>query len=115
MKGMIKGILFFHSEMGTEGGFWAFQDEKFIHSDGFWSYKGLYILENGDKLIIYDKNNPEVVVWLGIISLKKHSVFTEAALGMWIHSDQEGISREEWAKFFFEEYPAELIPKSSPA
>lgn len=26
----IKGVLVFHSETGTEGGYWAFQDEKFM-------------------------------------------------------------------------------------
>ena len=26
----MKGVLTFHTETGTEGGFWAFQDERFI-------------------------------------------------------------------------------------
>ena len=33
-----KGVLVFHSETGTEGGYWAFQDEKFMG------------IENNDRL-----------------------------------------------------------------
>ena len=98
----MKGFCIFHSESGTEGGYWAFQDEKFI------SYEGLHILEDGNILIIYSKDNPETVVWSGIIALKQYEAFTQGASGMRIHADQNGINREEWAKFFFQEFPAEL-------
>ena len=35
----LRGVLEFYSETGTEGGYWAFQDEKFI---------GLPVQNNGD-------------------------------------------------------------------
>jgi hypothetical protein len=30
-KAILRGVTHFHSETGTEGGYWAFQDEKFMH------------------------------------------------------------------------------------
>jgi len=158
----LKGVCCFHSETGTEGGYWAFQDSRFITKnvlrpycrkcgkylepqkyenlkitkvlplnqeviDGkeppecpegqherevgdSWSYKGLHILENGDRLTIYSPENPTEIVWQGIISLRQYPLFTEDASGYWIHADQEGIARETWAAYFFKEYPAKLIP-----
>ena len=73
-----------------------------------WDYKGLHILKSGDRLTIYPKDNPEEIVWQGNIKLREYPLFTEDALGLWIHADQEGIDRETWARWFFDEYPAEL-------
>ncbi len=75
-----------------------------------WSYEGLHILENGDRLIIFDKQDPKKIVWEGVIQLNFYSVFTEAtSTGMWIHADQEGVERSVWEKFFLLHYPAKLI------
>ena len=151
----LEGKLFFHSETGTEGGYWAFQDSRFISQNTTryscrkcnlywdkkedllppelkskdilpnccspddhqfkpvceenWSYEGLYILEDGDKLTIYHPyNNKEV--WSGIIALKQHPLFTEDASGLWIHADQIGMGRKTWAEYFFREYRAKLVP-----
>ena len=111
----LSGVLHFWSETGTEGGHWAFQNEKFIfpptpnwpHEK--WSYAGLHVLENGDELIIYSKEVPNQIVWSGRIELIQHPLFTESAHGMWIHTDQKGIDREIWARWFIEGYPAKLI------
>lgn len=148
-NGEIEGICAFHSETGTEGGYWAFQDSRCIEKnvgygwckkcgkwlrnqttdtdivgdipggckDGAheeeigdsWSYEGLYILKDGDRLTIYSKDDPNEIVWSGTIKLRKYPPFTEDAFGMWIHADQEGVDRKIWAKWFFEEYPAALI------
>lgn len=89
--------------------YWAFQDSQFITGDS-WSYEGLHILENGDRLTIFSPDNPIQVVWSGTISLRRHPLFTEDAFGFWIHADQEGIDRELWATYFFKEYLAELTP-----
>ncbi|MHC4287295.1 MAG: hypothetical protein ACYSSJ_03230 [Planctomycetota bacterium] len=74
-----------------------------------WSMDGLYTLKNGDQLTIYDKKSPDAIVWTGIIQLHSYPLFTEEALGFWIHADQEGIDREIWAHWFHEKYPAKLI------
>lgn len=191
-----KGVLTFHSETGTEGGYWAFQDEKFMgienktrvctrcgrcwsagepqepkpfftywlhdprpnyldgyhyydepqdlplardesetfnirwtkrtndlalecyrkghegwkpmYPDGMWSYEGLHVLQDGDQLTIFDKDDPKKVVWDGKISLRQFGLFTEDAQGMWIHAEQKGIDRETWSNWFFKEYPARL-------
>ena len=161
-KRVLGGVCTFHSETGTEGGYWAFQDEKFIKRDaprGYckkcglwmrpqngviqatrvhtvsldadgqikaderpicadgdheeyvgdeWSYKGLHILKNGDRLTIFSKDNPEEVAWEGIINLHYLPLFTEDAHGLWIHHDQDGVVREEWALWFFKCHPARL-------
>lgn len=162
-----KGVCCFHSETGTEGGYWAFQDERFIdrfddnklcakcglyreflenwhnrrlkhpkslieywdgiiekackpekHSwqpafpNGKWSYEGLHILKDGDRLTVYSPKKLDEIVWSGDVSLKKFPVFSQDAFGLWIHADQVGVDRETWAKWFFEEYPAELITKA---
>ena len=106
----IKGACSFHTETGTEGGYWAFQDSRFISADGQWSYEGMYILRDGDRLTIYRPDKPREAVWSGIISLRKYPPFTEDAFGYWIHSDQNGVHREMWAMFFIHEYPADLVP-----
>ena len=158
-KAVLKGVCCLHLETGTEGAYWAFQDEKFIKKnvikpwckkcgkylktqdsnikvervlpvadalsgkkptdcpDGEheqetgeeWSYEGLHVLKNGDKLKIFSQSDPQLVVWSGTISLIHYPCFTEDALGVWIHDDQQGIQRETWAEYFFKEYPAELI------
>jgi len=146
----MKGVLTFHSETGTEGGYWAFQDEKYIkqnhhfgyckkcgiyfgymksHPDNLsvkqsiceheeyvgesWDYAGLHILRNGDNLKIFSKENPKEIIWEGEINLKEFDLFTEDALGFWIHADQVGEEREKWARWFLKNYPAELERKRS--
>ena len=108
-KTPLRGILHLFSETGTEGGYWAFQDDRFITAD-HWSYDGLHILVDGDELRIFSKEDPREVVWSGKISLQQFPLFTENAYGFWIHADQVGIDRPTWSRWFFEQNPAELIP-----
>lgn len=112
----LTGVCFFFSETGTEGGYWAFQDSKYISpsesdsSRASWSYKGTHILKNGDLLTVYDKDEPNRIIWSGIITLREYGLFQEHVFNCWIHADQEGIDRETWAVYFFTEHPAKLIP-----
>lgn len=162
----LRGVLHFHSETGTEGGYWAFQDERHIapnttrfactkcgaywdktddpvgpnaeshpegEDNGFgnpfcapnahdfqlvspedWSYEGLHVLKDGDELTVYDKDDPAKVAWSGTIKLRQFDLFTEHASGMWIHADQEGMPRDEWAALFFAQCPATLVPSPDP-
>ena len=113
----LPGLLHFWSETGTEGGYWAFQDERFIDASsrdwpfGRWRYEGLWVLKDGDELTIFDKFNPAQEVWRGAIRLREHPLFTESIGGLWIHADQEGLPRDMWAKWFMSGYPAEYWPK----
>jgi hypothetical protein len=127
---VIRGTLFLWSETGTEGGYWALQDEQHIVENcecphGYppdaphkhWSYDGLVVLEDGDHLKIFDEGGD--IYWEGWINLKQHPVFTEsvgvtdsstgASLGLWIHADQAGIDRNFWATPFMREYKGELV------
>ncbi len=114
-----RGVLYLFSETGTEGGYWALQDERFIAPPNEkypyeqWSYEGLHILKDGDELIIFSPEKPEEVVWQGQISLRLLPLFTEQASGLWIHADQEGIDRNTWASYFFNHHPAKLKTEKS--
>ena len=107
MPKSFQGVCLFFSETGTEGGYWAFQDSRYISGDQF-DYKGLHLLEDGDHLTIYAKESSKKVVWSGKISLKQHPNFTQSVFRWWIHAEQEGIDREVWAKYFFDYHPAKL-------
>ena len=137
----------FHSETGTEGGFWAVQDEAWIKpnttrfyctkchlywdksrdvdepvrvgeycqpgqhdfklvSPEDWSYEGLHVLHDGDELTVYGDHDE--VLWEGTIRLVQYDQFTQHAGGWWIHADQEGVDRIEWARLFMTEHRAVL-------
>lgn len=72
----------------------------------------MHILEDGERLTIYDKLKPKKVVWDGEIALQPYGLFTQDAFGMWIHADQVGIERTTWARWFFEHYPARLVTQA---
>jgi hypothetical protein len=56
MKEM-KRVSFLFSETGTEGGWWAIQEDGFVtevENEGQqWSYEGLRILGEGDDFTVY--------------------------------------------------------------
>jgi hypothetical protein len=74
-----------------------------------WEYEGLHLLKTGDVLTIFEQDTPQKVRWQGEIELVQLPLFTEDALGYWIHADMKGWVREEWAQLFFDGYPAELV------
>ena len=106
----LRGVCFFFSETGTEGGYWAFQDSAYIKSPEEWSYDGLHVLKNGDRLTIFSPDDSGRVVWSGVIALQLFPLFSESASGLWIHANQQGADRAKWAEYFFKQYPAELNP-----
>lgn len=130
---VIWGLTHFHSETGTEGGYWAVQDIRGIDQTrlgrpGSWSYYGLLRLQDGDRLTIFqpeglplqgDKpyarlNWEDWVLWQGEIRLRTFPPFTEDALGYWIHAEQEGVPREQWARWFIREHPCRLETTRAP-
>ena len=44
MKEM-KGVTFLHSETGTEGGWWAMQEDGFANEDGHWDMRACSTLK----------------------------------------------------------------------
>jgi hypothetical protein len=110
---ILDGKIHLFNETGTEGGFWAFQDAKHIKPHEIfgeaWSYDGLHVLKNGDKLTIFDKNDPNKVIWSGVVDLQLLGLFQETAPdGQWIHADQNGVDRITWATWFLNQHPAHL-------
>lgn len=107
----LTGVCEFFTETGTEGGYWAFHDNVGRGPNGiYWSYKGLQPLKDGDHLTIYHPKKKNKVIWSGVISLKQYPVFQKSVFGLWIHSEQNGVPLKKWAKWFFRDYPAKLIP-----
>lgn len=99
----IVGRLHFFAEPGEEGGLWSVRDSAVEDY-----YQGLHILTTGDTLIIYDWSNPFQAVWQGDVDLKPLGKYSRDAYGMWIRYEQRGTDRQEWARMFLEEYPAQL-------
>lgn len=64
-------------------------------------YKGLYSLEDGDHLTVYDKENPSEIVWSGTVKIGIN----------YVTSTQEDVEQERWTEWFAKNYPAALIPK----
>ena len=125
------GRLQFHSETGTEGGYWAFQDEQFIHVKGqevswcsgppcpasigdseHWSYDGLKILQNGDWVTIFNDDTKQEVAWEGVIDLTSQDPYASDstdAYGMAVHSTPNNCDMRMWLWYFFQELPAKLV------
>lgn len=78
--------------------------------DGVWAYEGLHILKNDDLLTVYDKDNPSVVLWSGIVSLKQRKSYHEHIVSGYIcHTVPRNVPINTWKEWFFGEYPAELM------
>ncbi len=111
--GEIAGFCYRLSDQGS-GPWWAFQDKRFIFRTKDrgeqWLDAGLHILENGDRLTIYDKRKPGKIVWRGRIWLLRRpgSQALEDRIGV-----QKSVNRKKWNEWFREGYPAGLIPTSA--
>jgi len=119
MKEM-RGVCFLFSETGTEGGWWAIQEDGFVtegENEGEqWSYEGLHILGEGDDLTVY--GDDDSVLFHGIIhrdtktgsvSRRKGYAVTRISRkqqvvgGMWVHWIQKGMDPEAWGALFLGE------------
>lgn len=111
---IIKGKLDPFFETGTEGIIWS------VYEDGKTGYDGLNCLKDGDFLRIFDIDNPSKVIWEGIIDLEwernyrnypRNPEYGQQEIGgFWVRGIQSTVTPEQWAQWFFKEYPAEMIP-----
>lgn len=115
----LEGLIFIWAEIIIDGGYWAFQDKKYIYPPNSdypsyerWSYKGLHVLENGDRLTIYSKTSDEVF-WTGEIKFKPQPFFKKSMCDFWIHNTPEGVELEKWIKWFRNNHPAKLVKKTT--
>ena len=117
----MRGFLHFWFVGGHEGGYWTFVDQGEVPnslcqdtSHGY-NYDKIHTLKDGDKLTVFDKNNPTKIVWKGTVSLAQNPAprtegpFIFRVLAR-ILAEQKGVDRETWSKWFLETYPAELFP-----
>lgn len=118
MKEM-KGVCFLYSETGTEGGWWAIQQDGFVDGDGDWRYEGMELLKEGDDFTVFDDDGS--VLWHGIIHrdletgriprqvfrngrLVDDRTWTQQAVGgMWVHWVQKDMDPKAWGKLFIGE------------
>ena len=116
---VIKGVCFLFSETGTEGGWWAIQEDGFANPDGSWKYEGLQYLKEGDDFTVYADDGS--VLFHGIIHmdqktgtrprkmlrkgrLQNHPTRKQQVVGgMWVHWVQQGMDPEEWGRLFIGE------------
>jgi hypothetical protein len=115
MKAM-KGVCFLFSETGTEGGWWAMQEDGFVTEDGHWKYEGLqYLREGGDFTVYADDGR---VLFRGIIhqdtttgaiprevlrngKLLNHRTWKQQVVGgMWVHWVQKNTDPDVWGELF---------------
>lgn len=80
---------------------------------GTWSYEGLHVLKDGDRLTIFAKSRPDQQLWYGVIKLNHKPLFSDDIGGLWIHATQEGFEtvkeREAWMRMFLMELPCKLV------
>lgn len=118
MKEM-KGVCFLHSETGTEGGWWAMQEDGFVTEDGDWRYEGMQCLEEGDDFTVFAEDGN--VLWHGIIRrdsktgriprqifrngkpVNSRNWKQQAVGGMWVHWVQRGMDPKAWGNLFIGE------------
>ena len=101
-------------ETGTEGILWSIC----IDNQG---YDGLYVLHDGDELIIYTEDRC-AIIWKGIVQLEYERLRTsypanpesgqQMIFNRWVHGFQVGLQPDVWAKWFLSELPASLIRKN---
>ena len=112
----IKGVCFLHSETGTEGGWWAVQEDGFVSEDGHWEYEGIRYLEEGDDFTVYADDGS--VIFNGIIrqdtktgaiphqGIRKGKLINDRTWrqqvvgGWWVHWIQKGMDFEGWGELF---------------
>jgi hypothetical protein len=103
------GTFFFWSETGTEGGYWAFQDEMYDVSGS--AYEGFHILKNGDKIKIYD--NTDNVYLETTVSLEEYPSDAQGTqTPYWLHTRPTNVNFYIWAHAFFEEFRGVLIEEN---
>lgn len=112
----MKGVCLLFSETGTEGGWWAMQEDGFVSEDGHWKYEGLQCLKEGDDFTVYSDNGS--VLFHGIIHqdtktgaiprqvIRKGKLVNDrtwkqqVVAGMWVHWVQRGMDPEVWGELF---------------
>jgi hypothetical protein len=116
MTSEMRGVCFLFSETGTEGGWWAMQEDGFVTEDGHWKYEGLQYLKEGDDFTVYADDGsvlfhdiirqdtrtgaiPRQVIPGG--KLVNHPKCKQQVVGvMWVHWIQRGVDPEAWGQFF---------------
>jgi len=61
----IEGVLDCYWSTGSEGYDWILTDKRFVTP---------HLLQNGDRLTIFDKQDPQKIVWDGVVQLRPHIV-----------------------------------------
>jgi hypothetical protein len=111
---ILRGRLEAFSEQGSEGTHWSF------YQDGKTGYDGLFPLEKGDVLRVFNDEARKDEIWRGEIDfdyeIAKKPFFGGQVqrvdnIGT-VHGVQKGEDPEKWAQMFIDAKPAVLILKN---
>lgn len=101
---VVRGVLEWHFETGTEGVCWA------VYEDGKQGYEGLHLLGGGEHLRVTDETGavrfegyiePDCEKgWMEYPGRPGEGYGQPCALGMWIHWTQAGWEPDDWAALF---------------
>lgn len=83
---------------------------ELANPDGVWSYEGLHVLKDGDKLTVYADETKSEVRWSGTIELIPQPLFTTDVANLWVHSlpNVPEMTVDEWGEMFFKQLPCTL-------
>lgn len=81
-----------------------------MYPNGIWSYEGLHMLKNGDRLRVFAKGKSRVL-WEGPVALEGVQGFTHDVRGLWVNQRPTLLDEEQWSSWFLDGHPAELTPK----
>ena len=90
-------------EIGT-GYSWAFIERGKTGNDA------IHILNDGDTLIIFDRVDPQEIVWHGDVEFDRYPRFEiPIHADIWVQYLQVGVTLELWGSWFSNENPAILV------
>ncbi|MDO8516123.1 MAG: hypothetical protein Q7S28_02645 [bacterium] len=97
------GFLEIYSDQST-GPWWAFNDARYIVHDMVLT-GGRHMLNEGDMLTTYDKQDPKKVLWSGMLSFD----LTKATPLRMTYPQGIGVPQRTWARWFASKSPATLV------
>lgn len=84
-----------------------------VHIEG-WSYEGLVILKNDDRLTVFQRGIGGIALWEGVVHLEAQDPYASdsyAPFGMASHSrpkETDPETEDTWSSWFFQEHWAKL-------
>ncbi len=116
-SGTIRGVLSFHSETGTEGGYWAFQDERFIQKNvprGYCKKCGKWLRDQKGALMVLSVDEISVDEATGEFKAPRRpecipDAHEEAIGDAWSYEGLYPLKDGDHLKIFSKENPDQVV------